>query len=202
MEVKRESERPFRDRSHSGDAGRTRDPSQASFKGGDPDTRPKSSNPGTERPNDRGGANVLNTSSGVPATMNEPERHSPQRAIPHILLVDDNAATTQMTVRWLRSKGYDVSFALDVENAIEILNNRAVDLVILDGDLGDGLYGDGSQSGNLVREHLEGRVRYVRFTGMPDDIPPHLHGEKCFTKGELSIGDWLQERIPASKLGA
>jgi len=48
----------------------------------------------------------------------------------HILIVDDNDDTLQMISRKLKSRGWQVSTAQDVNHALPILENAGVELVL------------------------------------------------------------------------
>ena len=50
----------------------------------------------------------------------------------HILVVDDSASTLKVLERNLVSEGYVVNTAQNVANAIDFLENTAVDLVVTD----------------------------------------------------------------------
>lgn len=49
-----------------------------------------------------------------------------------ILVVDDNPPFRHLVVAWLREAGYDVHQADDGEDALEVLNVNAADLILLD----------------------------------------------------------------------
>jgi CheY-like chemotaxis protein len=56
-----------------------------------------------------------------------------------ILLVEDDMITAAVESAMLKKNGFDVIIAPSGENAVEIVRYRAVDLILMDIDLGHGL---------------------------------------------------------------
>jgi len=54
------------------------------------------------------------------------------KAMPKILLVEDNEMNRDMLSRRLRRKGYVVAMALDGQNALEMSQTEAPDLILMD----------------------------------------------------------------------
>jgi two-component system cell cycle response regulator DivK len=54
------------------------------------------------------------------------------KAMPRILLVEDNEMNRDMLSRRLQRKGYEVVLALDGQNGVEMTQTQAPDLVLMD----------------------------------------------------------------------
>jgi CheY-like chemotaxis protein len=52
--------------------------------------------------------------------------------MPHILVVDDDDLVRMMAMRVLSGNGYEVSGAIDGEDALSILEEQAIDLILSD----------------------------------------------------------------------
>ena len=104
--------------------------------------------------------------------------------VPCILILDDDGRALRTQREFFEDVGYAVETTRTVERATAILGSRRVDLVIVDGDLGDGKYDEQSVSGRFILEHIQGRIRYVRSSMYGGEIPENLHGE---TPGEAGF---------------
>jgi two-component system, cell cycle response regulator DivK len=62
----------------------------------------------------------------------QPLRERIPKAMPKILLVEDNEMNRDMLSRRLRRKGYVVAMALDGQNALEMSQTEAPDLILMD----------------------------------------------------------------------
>ena len=59
-------------------------------------------------------------------------RHTEVAVAPHILLVEDNEQNRYLVTYLLESGGYEVEVAVDGEQALEVLQQRTPDLILMD----------------------------------------------------------------------
>ena len=146
--------------------------------------------------------NVFGQRSDVAGDMKP--LHAPRHSEPALLVVDDSPDLVLILSKTLERRGYKVFTALSADRAAEILTHNAIDLAIIDGDLGDKNYGRDGRSGSLISEFLQGHIRFVRFSGRSDLIPRELAGERCFTKGGSSeeLEGWLLANLPPGPVTA
>ena len=117
---------------------------------------------------------------------------------PTILILNDSPLFRDAQAALLQSHGYRVLACATPEKAELVLGGNAVDLVIVDGDLGDDSYGPSGLSGSFIARCLHGRVRYIRFSMCPAAIPEELRGELC-TDSISSVVDFLKGHFPAAQ---
>jgi PAS domain S-box-containing protein len=85
-----------------------------------------------------------------------------------ILLVEDHAATAQITAKLLRKFGHEVEVATDVRSAVEIGRSAPFDILLSDLGLPDG---SGLDVMRTLREHAPNVVGIaLTGLGMPEDI--------------------------------
>lgn len=90
----------------------------------------------------------------------------------NILVVDDEPALKQLAAKMLSIQGYNVSEADSVKAAVEILNNKAIDLVLSDVIMPDA---DGYELASIIKEKFPG-VKLILasgFTKSESEKPEH-----------------------------
>ncbi len=88
-------------------------------------------------------------------------------AAPRILVVDDVAVNREILKRWLARRGFAITEAADGHEAIRIVEDGAVDLILLD----------------IMMPNLDGTdvVRAIRRTRSKSDLPIVMVSAKCFS---------------------
>jgi two-component system, cell cycle sensor histidine kinase and response regulator CckA len=102
-----------------------------------------------------------------------------------VLVVEDDADIGQLVYRYLHGAGYEVELAVSPEQALDVVRERAIDLLVTDivmPNLG------GGELAQRVRElHPEIHVLYI--SGYPDDAHPRVADsvflQKPFTRQSL-----------------
>ena len=99
-----------------------------------------------------------------------------------ILLVDDDMDMMRITANWLKRSGYDVSMASSGKEALKLLSEKKMDLLILD-------YAMPGMNGMELFEAIRGEEEYssvpvIMRTGMDDieassDEETSYHFEIC-----------------------
>ena len=88
------------------------------------------------------------------------DQRLPAETKPTVLLVDDDTRLRELLVLYLRGKGFEAVSAGSAREAREVVENKMVDLVVLDLDAG---MQDGLELLGLIRQKYPG-VRVVIFT--------------------------------------
>jgi hypothetical protein len=102
-----------------------------------------------------------------------------------ILIVEDDKGIAEISRLLFQALGYTALVAHTKDAAVTCLETNIIDLVILDGDIGDGKYDETSLTGCLILTYIEPlEIPYGRYTGQPSSIPERLHGEICVMKPE------------------
>jgi CheY-like chemotaxis protein len=86
-----------------------------------------------------------------------------------ILIVDDEFGFPEMLRDMLQECGYDVALAINGRRALEVLQDRRVDLVITDLMMP---VMDGAELATAIRGSAHGTLPIVLMTSLPSAVPP------------------------------
>lgn len=108
-----------------------------------------------------------------------------------ILVVDDDAMNLRMAEMTLKKKGYDVKKADSGQAALALLQEEAVDLVLLDVEM-PGM--SGIETLDAIRERLEPEKMPVLFLSASEDM------EQAVANGEYAVQGFIGKPILPQKL--
>jgi DNA-binding response OmpR family regulator len=101
----------------------------------------------------------------------------------NILVVDDNAMVRESYTELLRKRGYTVEQAGDGEAALNLVNEKAIDLAIVDVMMPN-------MGGLELRQHLLSQspsVATILVTGQPDRVEGLMEDDADYLSGRISI---------------
>ncbi len=101
----------------------------------------------------------------------------------NILVVDDNAMVRESYTELLRKRGYTVEQAGDGEAALDVVNEKAIDLAIVDVMMPN-------MGGLELRQHLlrhSPSVATILVTGQPDRVEGLMEDDADYLSGRISI---------------
>lgn len=101
----------------------------------------------------------------------------------NILVVDDNAMVRESYTELLRKRGYTVEQAGDGEAALNLVNEKAIDLAIVDVMMPN-------MGGLELRQHLLSQspsVTTILVTGQPDRVEGLMEDDADYLSGRISI---------------
>lgn len=96
-----------------------------------------------------------------------------------LLLVEDNAINQQVALRWLSGAGHEVLVAEDGQQALEMLREHTVDLVLMDMQMP---VMDGIEATRRIRAGEAGQHRAVPIVAMTANVMP-ADVEACYQAG-------------------
>ena len=114
------------------------------------------------------------------------------------LLVDDAPYIAKALERDLGLVG-EMKYASNNKEALDLLASAKVDLVILDGDLGDNNFGPSGLSASVYSAAVKLGISVIRLTANPNAIPDELRGQACFPKASASASSllaWIEKNFP------
>jgi CheY-like chemotaxis protein len=111
----------------------------------------------------------------------------------HILCIDDNLDTVEILGLSLGSAGYRVTTAVDIADALILVNNLVFDLIVLDGAFPDG---DGFYACAEIRKHTpETPIVFLSALAFKSDIEAGIAaGAKAYLVKPVEL-DVLQKTI-------
>lgn len=86
----------------------------------------------------------------------------------NILLVEDESVSALYTKELLEEYNYNVFIALNGKKAIEVFNNKPIDLILMDIDLGEGI--DGTQTAEIILKNNEIPIVFLSSHSEPETV--------------------------------
>ena len=109
-----------------------------------------------------------------------------------ILLVEDNEMNKDMLSRRLIKKGYEVVFAMDGQEAIDMAQSETPDVILMDMGLP---VKDGLQATKEIKENGRMDLQWTCFNGRakPEGLVVHVGGNTVLVVNRHVKGDRLEE---------